>query len=311
MKPPLSYLQTHGPAADPVTRLGWGLGAISVGVTVVVALLLLRAILRPRHGDARGLVVRRSGAPLRWVYVGAGLSTLLLMGSAVWTLTVLAAVARPPREPVLTVRVTGHRWWWGVRYEGARPSDTFTTANELHIPVGAPVRVLVESGDVIHSFWVPQLGGKLDAVPGLVNETWLQADQAGVYRGQCGEYCGAQHAHMAFDVVADAPSAYAAWRLHQLEPAGVVQDAGQHVFMTHCAACHAVRGTAAGGIFGPDLSHLAARHDLAAGALLNTAADLKRWLEDPQAVKPDAQMPKPQLDSAELAAVAGYLQGLN
>ncbi len=250
---------------------------------------------------------------MRWVYVGAGISTVLLFASAIWTLTVLAAVARPAQEIALTVQVTGYRWWWRVRYDGARPSDAFTTANELHVPVGRPVRVLVDSADVIHSFWVPQLGGKLDAVPGLVNETWLQADKAGVYRGQCGEYCGAQHAHMAFELVADEPAAYAAWRAHQLQPATTAPQAadGQRIFMAHCAACHTVRGTEAGGIFGPDLTHFASRRSLAAGALPNAQDNLTHWLEDPQRIKPDVQMPKPQLDASELAAVTGYLWTLN
>jgi cytochrome c oxidase subunit 2 len=309
---PMSYLRTFGPAGDPVTRLGRGLGIVSIVVMVVIAILLLLAVFRRRvqPPDPRELTVRRDEGGLNWIYVGVSLSTIVLIACAVWTMVTIAAVAMP-RAADLTVRVTASQWWWQVRYESSDPSQIFTTANEIHIPVGTPVRLELASSDVIHSFWVPHLMGKTDVIPGQTNISWLQADRAGEYRGQCGEYCGAQHAHMALFIVADAPQDFAAWRQAQLRaavaPVGDAVTRGEHVFVSHCAACHTVRGTGAGGIFGPDLTHLMSRKTIAAGVLPNNHGNLLAWIAGAQALKPGTRMPTMVLSADQLSDVGAYL----
>lgn len=246
---PMSYLFTHGPSADPATRLNWGLLGISLAVCVIIGALLLWAIFRrrpplERDADGRWPVAAARGG-MRWIYIGVGLSTLVLFGSTIWTVATLSAVAAPASPPALAITVTAHQWWWEVRYDSPSPTGVFVTANEIHIPVGQPVSLTLRSADVIHSFWIPKLAGKTDLIPGQQNHAWLQADRAGVYRGQCGEYCGPQHAHMALHVVAQAPEAFDAWRRAQLQPAAVHTGEGGRLFAVHCAVCHAVRGAGA------------------------------------------------------------------
>jgi cytochrome c oxidase subunit II len=313
---PLQYLHTAGPAADPVTTLGWGLGIVSavVLVSVCVALLLGLARRRAAPTEPRALAVASDGGGLPWIYVGVTLTAITLAACAAWTVLTLRATSMPAPAAKLTLEVTAAQWWWRVRYRDADAPSPFLGANELHIPVGRPVRVELTSEDVIHSFWIPQLAGKIDAIPGRTNVLWLQADRPGTYRGQCAEFCGAQHAHMAMVVVADTPADYAAWRAHELQPAPEAQGpvrAGQDVFTSHCGACHAVRGTQAGGILGPDLTHLMARKTIAAGILPNTPGNRAAWIADPQRIKPGSRMPAPRLSPADLQAVLAYLQTLD
>lgn len=317
---PMSYLHTFGPAGDPVTRLNWGLTAISVLVCVIVGVLLLAGIFRKRPplqpDDAGRLPLGRNIGGLRWIYIGTALTVLVLLGSTVWNTLTLAAVSAPQEKPGLTVKVTAHQWWWEVEYQDNAPSRIVVTANEIHIPVGKPVFFQLHSADVIHSFWVPRLGGKTDLIPGQVNKTWLQADHPGVYRGQCTEYCGAQHAHMALYVVAQEPAAFDAWREAQLQPAaGVPEDndqaaRGSREFANHCGVCHAVHGTDAFGNLGPDLTHLMSRKTIAAGLLDNTMSNLQAWVADPQALKPGTLMPRVELSGTELQDVVAYLETL-
>lgn len=313
---PMSYLLAAGPAAAPVTRLNWGLIAVSLLVILIIGGLLLGATLRRRSSPPGfGRVERtQADAGLRWLYVGVGISSVVLAGCAIWTLLTLSAVARPAVEPAFTVRVTGMQWWWRLRYEGASPNSIFLTANELHIPVGKPVRLELEGGDVIHSFWVPQLGGKTDTIPGLTNVSWFQADRPGVYRGQCGEYCGLQHAHMAIRVVAEPEPAFRAWWQAQLQAAAPADasavPAGARLVQERCAACHAIRGTGAGGLLGPDLTHLMSRQTIAAGTLPNDPAHLARWITHSQDIKPGTKMPSIALSDAELRDVVAYLTTL-
>jgi cytochrome c oxidase subunit II len=315
---PMSYLDTSGAAVDPVTRLGLGLIAISLAVCGIIGTLLLVAIFHwrpPLQRDETGrLPLSRGGSGLRCVYAGAGISTVILFGSVVWTLTVLAAVMHPPSRPTLTLQVTGHQWWWEVRYVGAEPSRTFTTANEIHIPVGQPVQLELVSQDVIHSFWVPKLVGKMDLIPGQTNVNWIEADVPGNYRGQCGELCGIEHARMATFVKAESPTEFKTWWDSQLTsppvPATAAAGLGLGVFQARCAVCHTVRGTDAGGRLGPDLSHLMQRGTIAAGMLTNTATNLRKWINDPQTIKPGSMMPQLDLTSDDLSTVVEYLQTL-
>jgi cytochrome c oxidase subunit 2 len=309
----MAYHHTFGPAVDSITNLGWGLATVSLLVVAIISVLLLTGIFRKRAAHAPGLAVRSDSGGVSWIYVGTGISTVVLVGCMLWTMVVTAAVSRPPQTPALTIEVTASQFWWSVRYQGATTARSFITANEIHIPVGKPVRVELKSADVIHSFWIPQLAGKMDVIPGQTNVSWLEADTPGHYRGQCAAFCGAQHAHMALLVVAESPAAFAAWQNNQLAETGVAngESEGQKVFETHCAVCHTIRGLSPEGIRGPNLSHLKTRGTLAAGLLENTPENLAAWIRNPQSFKPGARMPAQILSGAELAAVTSYLNTLD
>jgi cytochrome c oxidase subunit 2 len=241
---------------------------------------------------------------------------VILVAVFVFSMVTQAAVAAPASPPAVVVQVTAHRWWWEVQYLDRSPSRIAVTANEIHIPVGQPVRFELATGDVIHSFWIPQLGGKTDLIPGQKNVTWLEADSAGVYRGQCGEYCGLQHAKMAMEIVAETPGQFSQWLDRQRQPAAAPADsdaaAGARVFTASgCALCHTVRGTLAGGRLGPDLTHVAGRRTIAAATLPNTRGNLAGWIADPQALKPGTQMPVVPLSPSELLTVVTFLQSLH
>jgi len=217
-------------------------------------------------------------------------------------------------DPV-TIKITGHQWWWEVQYQADSPHLSFTTANEIRVPVGKPVTVQLESADVIHSFWVPSLTGKMDLITGQQNSVQFTAKAPGLYRGQCAEFCGAQHAHMAFTVRALPPDEYARWRDHQNQSAPTPSDPlsirGEQLFRGRgCGLCHAIRGTLAGGQFGPDLTHIASRETIAAGTLPQNPGNLAAWISDPQHIKPGNLMPKMSLRSDEMIAILHYLEQL-
>jgi cytochrome c oxidase subunit 2 len=215
----------------------------------------------------------------------------------------------------LTIEITGHQWWWQARYSDPEPSRVFETANEIHVPVGEPVRLDLVARDVIHSLWLPNLSGKKDLIPGRQNSLWLQVDRPGIYRGQCAEFCGLQHAQMALLVIAEPPAAFRAWREAQLRPAARPStDAarrGEQVFLSSsCMLCHSVRGTSSGGRLGPDLTHLASRTTIAAGTLPNRRGYLAGWIADPQHQKPGNQMPTNGLSPPDFQALLAYLGSL-
>jgi cytochrome c oxidase subunit 2 len=224
----------------------------------------------------------------------------------------LAKISGPPGNTQLTLDVTGRQWWWDVRYDAAEPYRTFSTANEIHIPVGVPVLIRLHGADVIHSFWVPKLSGKTDAIPGQTNVTWLEASQPGRYRGQCSEYCGFQHAHMAFEVVAESREDFQRWRAHQLQPAPEPttpeQKRGMELVEYRCGLCHEVRGTTAGAINAPDLTHLMSRQTIAAGTLPIGAVG--GWIEGAQQLKPGTLMPNQNLTAQQLSDTLAYLETL-
>lgn len=315
---PLSYLTGHGAKVDPVVALTWGLLVLSIAVVVVISALVLAGTLRrraPGGADAiEQVTIAPEGGGLNWIIIGLLISVPLLVGSLVWTVVVLAAVNSPAQKAALTIEVTGEQWWWKARYLSDDPSQVFTTANEIHIPAGQPVRVKLIGADVIHAFWVPSLTGKTQAIPGQTNETWIEAHEPGRYRGQCTEFCGWQHAHMAFFVIAQPPAEFEAWRTAQLrtapEPATPALLSAEQTFVYHCGACHAVRGTAAGGSVAPDLTHLMSRDTIAAGTLPNTIGNLSGWIADPQAIKPGTRMPNLYLSGPELQDVRTYLATL-
>ncbi|MEP9325938.1 cytochrome c oxidase subunit II [Paraburkholderia phymatum] len=314
---PLDYfLHAGGPAAAPSMHLGWALAALSMSVIAIIALLLVLAIARRRRMPVDARLPQDETVALRWIYAGTGISSVALFAALAYTLVTLDSVAAPSRAPALTLTVTAYDWWWKVDYAEAGGAPAFSVANEIHIPVGTPVKIVLKSADVIHAFWVPQLAGKTQTIPGQINEQWIEADAPGVYRGQCSQFCGAQHAHMAFEVVAQDAAAFDAWRREQAQPAvRVTADAlaahGQELFQARCAGCHTIRGTEANGAQAPDLTHLNSRRLIAAGALTNTPGHQLDWIRHAQRIKPDSLMPSIALTSSEASALSAYLATLH
>jgi cytochrome c oxidase subunit 2 len=309
---------TAGPAAHEIAVLGWVLTIISLAVLVVVSLILLAALFRQRAARAAqpdGVVIRPNGSITLIVWGGIVIPAIILVCALLFTLFVQSAVATPPAPPVATIRIVGHRWWWQVIYTANAPDQQVVTANEIHVPVGQPVRLELASADVIHSFWVPKLAGKTDVIPGQQNTMWMQADKPGVYWGECAEYCGLQHTHMNLLVVAQSPSDFQHW-LHQQRqppapPTDLVTATGERVFeRSACAACHTVAGTTAMGQMGPDLTHLASRRTLAAGTLANTPGNLAGWIANAQGIKPGNDMPTMTLPPGDLQALVAWLETL-
>jgi cytochrome c oxidase subunit 2 len=215
----------------------------------------------------------------------------------------------------LSLTVTANQWWWDVQYNAADASNMVRTANEIHLPVGIPAHIYLKSNDVIHSFWVPSLAGKQDLIPGRENDISITPRKIGLYRGQCAEFCGAQHAKMAMVVQVESYSDFLKWWQHQLQaaprPATPLSLAGYNfVNSRNCSACHSIAGTPAGGKFGPDLTHLASRRTLAAGAMPMSEGNLYGWIADPQSIKPGTHMPTVGLEPNELHAVVAYLETL-
>jgi cytochrome c oxidase subunit 2 len=311
--PSPTYLHGAGYISERLATLGWVLLAIATVVVLVIAVLVPVAVLR-RRPAAEGPMPQGGG--LRWIVVGGiAVPAVILLGTMIYSVSVLAETARPPARPALAVQVIGHRWWWEVRYPGTSPGEGFVTANEIHIPVGLPVRLELSTADVIHSFWIPQLAGKTDLIPGQRNDAWIEADTVGRYWGHCGEYCGLQHANMMMAVVAEPPSRFTRWLQAQRRPAPEPETAearvGRQVFDgSACGLCHTVRGGDAGGVLGPDLTHVASRSTLAAGTLTNSHGNLAGWVADPQAIKPGVLMPSVPLSPDELHALVSYLRGL-
>jgi cytochrome c oxidase subunit II len=312
---PQSSLDPHGPDADTLARLFWMFTAFLTLVWAATMLALLHALRRRRA--ARDPLVTDQSTERRMmltVSIATGLTVL-----SISTLTLVSYGAQralfSDRDGSVSIKITGHQWWWEVLYEDPKPSQTFTTANEIHIPTGAPVVLKLDSSDVIHSFWVPNLAGKLDLIPGRTNELRIQADKPGIYRGQCGEFCGWQHAHMSILVVAHTSDDFEAWRAAQVSPAKPPENAqrrrGQEIFLkSPCVMCHRIRGTPAGGQVAPDLTHVGSRRTIAAGTLPNTRGNLAAWIIDPQGIKPGAHMPLIKLEPDEIQPLSAYLEGL-
>nr|WP_289852446.1 cytochrome c oxidase subunit II [Mesorhizobium liriopis] len=282
---------------------------------LVLGFLVLSLVRKRRASVAPNTVVAPPDKGLRHVlvvwsgFIIAALSVLVL-GSFLAD----RGLARMQDAEVLDVRVNGHQWWWRIAYREPGGTSWIETANELHLPIDRTTRIQLVSGDVIHSFWVPNLAGKTDVVPGRNNSLDLTPRKTGWFRGQCAEYCGLQHAHMALDVKVDTAGEFAAWIARQKEtahpPTGdAVASRGLALIETGtCGLCHTIRGTAAQGRAGPDLTHIASRHSLAAGSLPMSRGALQGWIAQPQAVKPGTLMPFIPLEPADLNAIAHYLE---
>jgi cytochrome c oxidase subunit 2 len=281
----------------------------------VMLALLVGLIRRKRRGeqplDLHERFGRRAGGTV--LALGVATTVTVLVLSVVSYGAQRTVFANDP-DPV-TVKITGHQWWWEVQYQADSPHLSFTTANEIRVPVGKPVTVQLETADVIHSFWVPSLTGKMDLITGQQNSIQFTAKTPGIYRGQCAEFCGAQHAHMAFTVRALPADEYGRWRDHQNQSAPSPSDPlgirGEQLFRGRgCGLCHTIRGTLAGGKLGPDLTHIAGRETIAAGTLPQNPGNLAAWISDPQHIKPGNLMPKMSLRSDEMIAILHYLEQL-
>lgn len=286
VSPLQSALAPRGPEAAGIAEITWVLLAAAAAIFVVVLAL-----------TALALFSRRAWLGSKGMVVGGGIVLPLVALSALLAYTLWA----PPRLSAdipadLAIEVVGHQWWWEVNYLDAEGGKDFTTANEIHLPVGKVVELRLRSADVLHSFWVPALAGKLDMIPGKDNRLKLSADRPAVVRGQCAEYCGGPHAQMALFVVAEDAARFEAWRAAQREPAVQTADSeavrGRRLFLTHCAACHTVRGTPADGKLGPDLTHFASRLSLGAGILPNHRGTVAGWIAASQDIKPGNLMPQ-------------------
>jgi cytochrome c oxidase subunit 2 len=281
------------------------LGGAGVGFAVVCGLLVLGWIRRDRARLPFGGGERAATGFV--VGLGIAVPIVVLTLLFVWSdIFVIRSTAAPkPGSTPLTIHVIGHDWFWEVRY----PASGVVTANEIHIPVGERVGVVGTTDDVIHSFWVPELNRKIDLIPGRRNVSFLAADRPGVYRGQCAEYCGLQHAHMALLVYADPPSRFRAWLRAESRPGHA--GPGFRLFTAeHCASCHTIRGTSAQGRVGPDLTHVASRTTLAANTIPNDPASLAAWLRDPQHVKPGNRMPDLGLKPDDVRLLVACLERL-
>jgi len=305
-----STLTPQGQGAAEIANLWWVMFWLATGVFIVVMGLALFALFHSRSGDNEES--ETSSRHDNLLIVSGGVATVIILIVVYFftlrTINVLAA-ANPSDE--FTIEVVGRQWWWEVHY----PNQQVITANEIHIPVGQTVALQVTSGDVIHSFWVPQLHGKIDMIPGQTNTFWLQADQPGEYYGFCAEFCGIQHAKMAFVVIVEPLEEFRAWLEQQNQPAVEPVDSlireGQRVFLAaNCDQCHTILGTSARSTLGPDLTHFASRRTLAAGILPNTRQHLAEWITNPQQAKPGNLMPATTLAGSELEALLAYIESL-
>jgi cytochrome c oxidase subunit 2 len=306
---PRSTLVARTDFAHDILRVYGLITWIAIGIAAVVTVTLVWVLLRFREKPDQGLPRQVRGHALleiSWTVAPA----IVLLVIAVPTIAVVFRTQAMPAKGVLEVVVKGHQWWWEFAYPGYQ----VTTANELHLPSGRAATLVLEGPDVIHSFWVPQLGGKRDVIPGRVNRLTFTPEAPGEYLGQCAEFCGTSHANMGLRVIVDAPDAFDRWveteRAPASQPPAGPAAEGAAVFASSaCVGCHTVRGVSAG-MLGPDLTHFGGRRTLAAGMLPNTVDNVAVWIRDPQRIKPGAKMPALGLSEAQARAVATYLAGL-
>lgn len=274
---------------------------------LVIGFLGAAILRRRREGDAGISTLFR-------VWVALVSVSLVGLAFASW-LTDRAMASYGGDGPPVRIRITANQWWWDVEYLGATPSEALRTANELHLPAGRPALIELHSNDVIHSFWVPNLAGKQDLIPGRTTDVALLPRRTGIFRGQCAEFCGAQHAHMALTVVVEPEARFRGWWRHQQAEAPAPRTPEQLAGMSYvttreCATCHAIAGTTASASVAPDLTHVASRKTIAAGTLPMSRGALYAWIADPQGVKPGAHMPYIGLEARQLDAVVSYLETL-
>jgi cytochrome c oxidase subunit II len=288
----------------------WTATVVFAVTMIFLAIALIRG--RRRRDDEPATAERTLS---RSVGAAVALTVVVLFALLISSVGTGRTVASLHASSAVTIEVTGHQWWWEITYDDAVPARRVVTANDIHIPIGRPVVMKVTSRDVIHSFWAPNLQGKRDLIPGYTTAIWMQADQPGIFRGQCAEFCGLQHAHMAFDIVAEPENDFERWldgmRQTARDPQTADEARGRDVFMTtKCAGCHTIDGTGAHGQAAPNLTHIATRSTIGAGTLPNTPDHLEAWVKDPQQSKPGNQMPANPLSADDLHALMSYLESL-
>lgn len=325
-----STFNTHGPASERIADLSWFMTIVFLVVTFIMWGLIAWGFAKRRGTLAEHAPINEGGGQA-WIAIG-GLAIPLLVLTVIFVLGLRLLAAFPihgvkggmegmtmpagAQELKPEILIVGHQWWWEVHYLSDTPSEGFTTANEIHIPAHRLINIELQSGDVMHSFWVPSLHGKVDLIPGLPNFIRIEASDSGIYKGQCAEYCGAQHAHMLLLVVAQEPDEYRAWLQQQRQPAAEPMSqnamAGQGVFLNGpCSLCHQIRGTVAGGNVGPDLTHIGGRQYIAGNSFPNNDAYLESWVTHAQSLKPEAQMPDlAQFSGEQLRDLVAYLRQL-
>lgn len=322
-----STFNVHGPAARSIGNLSWAMTILFLVFTLIMGILLAIAFYRRRGTLAEHEPIDAGGGQI-WIAIG-GIAIPLIVLTALFVAGLSLMSDFPihgmPGMPSSTqmvrsmkpeILVIGHQWWWEIRYLNDDPSKSFTTANELHLPVRQPVNIEVETADVMHSFWIPALNGKVDMIPGQPNFIRIVASQPGVYKGQCAEFCGDQHAHMRLLAVVQEPAEYNAWIANQLkpgaQPATPEAKNGELIFdSSPCALCHTVRGTTAGGRAAPDLTHIGSRRMIASDIYPNNDAYLEAWITNAQSLKPDCLMPNlPNFTGEQLTNLVAYLRQL-
>ena len=317
-----SALDPAGPHAARIGRLWWLMFYVSAGIFLAVSAAVLVAVFRKRRERKKSSDEpdtspdpQRERRMTRIVTVALAATAVILFVFLAGSFYTGRALYSPADERALSIKVTGHQWWWDVEYDAVPASDMVRTANEIHVPVGQIVKLRLASTDVIHSFWVPNLNGKKDLIPGHEIVLTFQADREGEFRGQCAEFCGYQHAHMGFKVIAEKPEKFYEWMNQQRapapEPANDAEARGRDIFLKGpCVMCHTVRGTDAAGRTGPELTHLKSRTTLAAATLPNTRGHLAGWVTNSQEIKPGNNMPPVPLAPEELQALIAYLESL-
>jgi len=308
---PPNILNPHGYVALAESNLFWFILVIATAIFVLVMSFFIYSIIRYRARPGAPEPVQRHGnsaLEIAWTVI----PTVVLLGVLATTLyTLLSAIQQPTGVKTISVTAIGHQWWWEFKYDG----QNITTADELHVPVNTVIHVNLVSDNVIHSFWIPDLAGKTDVIPGHDNAMWFKSDTPGAYRGECAEFCGTQHANMDFEVVVDPQSTYDAWIANQKLPAGKPTSAlaveGSALFASkQCIGCHVINGVNSGNLIGPNLTHFASRQLIAGGVLDNTNPNLATWLRNPQAVKNGVDMPNLNLSQSEIDALVAYLDTL-
>lgn len=317
---PQNLLAAGGPAARRLADVGWFVLIVFSVISLVMWLLIALLAVR-RRGTLAEHAPWDAGGGMRWIAVGGITIPVIVLGILfVIALRVMSAFPMGDDEahaPPPMLRVIGHQWWWEVEYLVGGETNRVVSANEIHIPAGRPVDIELRSADVIHSFWVPELHGKVDLIPGKANRIRVQADRAQTFRGECAEFCGPQHANMILLVRADAPADFQAWLERERRDAATPPTPGairgqQLVMSKACVLCHTIRGTGAHGMVGPDLTHLASRARIAGNQLDNNTANLSAWVTHAQSLKPYAKMPNLSVFSGEeLRDVVTYLQTLH
>ena len=316
-----SAVESAGVQAGRLEELWWIFLYVLTGIYVLVIAVLLVAVLRRKRADAATPADTKTD-PVRerrmeHIVKGAvAVSVVILFAFMFISFRTGKAINTLSAEPEpLSIKITGNQWWWNVEYQYPVPSSNIQTANELHLPLGRVVKLELQSADVIHSFWVPNLHGKKDLIPNYPTTLYIRPDRTGTFWGQCAEFCGYQHAKMRFVVNVHTPEDFAAWETAQRQtpppPTDAVAARGQQIFLTSvCTQCHTVQGTPANGRVGPNLTHVASRQYLAAGSLTNTREHLEQWIADPQQFKPGIRMPMNTYSNEDLAALVSYIESL-